>query len=415
MASILENLGVHSEAAALKEALETRREKDLADFNTMVALQEELDWLCYHLYGLDPTSDVVSPDQVEPLKPTALPWLLTLAEKDRDTRAALARGESTEDLPTDWFPRHGWQPTTELPASLSRETRDRIMARRARTEAIPALALIETATYKRRWYHPDYEAEEQEAQRVWLADRIEEESKTRTRVFTLEHLVAALQDDVRVLAVCEVLTGRRDFSLSTLVGEILQKEAVTSHPFHLYKPSGLVKRAAWERTWADQRREDAGEAVTPQVPPAYGKTDFLRDDYWALRGKLDVPKERFTAFTEAPSRAGDRTPFGWAGWTPLQRLRALLALDETLEDEGVPLADRMGLLDSAWRLLPDSAREDAAASARLKAELQPLVGLDGPGEATLEDWKRRFPPPRARSNRAVGRRRTRLDAESEES
>jgi hypothetical protein len=223
-----------------------------------------------------------------------------------------------------------------------------------------------------------------------------------------------LQDDARVLAVCEVLTGRRDFSLSTLVGEILQEEAIPSHPFHLYKPGGLVKRVAWERTWADQRREDAGEAVTPQVPPAYGSTDFLRPDYYSLRGKLDVPKERFTAFTEAPGRTGDRTPFGWAGWTPLQRLRALLALDETLEDEGVSPADRMGLLDSAWRLLPDAAREDAAASARLKAELQPLVGLDGPGEATLEAWKRRFPPPRTRSNRAAGRRRTRPEAESEE-
>jgi len=213
--------------------------------------------------------------------------------------------------------------------------------------------------------------------------------------------------------VCEVLTGRRDFNLATLVGEVLQEEAVPSHPFHLYKPSGLVKRAAWERTWADQRREDAGEAVTPQVPPTYGTTDFLRPDYYALRGKLDVPKERFTAYTEAPSRTGDRALFGWAGWTPLQRLRALLALDETLEEEGVPPSDRLGLLDSAWRLLPDAAREDAAAANRLKAELQPLVGLEGPSEASLEEWKRRFPPPRAA--RSAGRRRTRPEAESEES
>ncbi len=65
------------------------------------------------------------------------------------------------------------------------------------------------------------------------------------------------------------------------------------------------------------------------------------------------------------------------------------------------------------KLLPDAAREDAAAANRLKAELQPLVGLEGPSEASLEDWKRRFPPPRAA--RSAGRRRTRPEAESEES
>ena len=44
--------------------------------------------------------------------------------------------------------------------------------------------------------------------------------------------------------------------------------------------------------------------------------------------------------------------FGWAGWTPLQRMKALLGIDEGLEDKGVPVSDRVGVLDSAWRLLP---------------------------------------------------------------
>ena len=65
----------------------------------------------------------------------------------------------------------------------------------------------------------------------------------------------------------------------------------------------------------------------------------------------------------------------------------------------LPLADRIGLLDSAWRLLPDVAREEVSAATRLKAELQALVGPEGPSRELLEDWKKRFPPPHARATR----------------
>jgi hypothetical protein len=74
----------------------------------------------------------------------------------------------------------------------------------------------------------------------------------------------------------------------------------------------------------------------------------------------------------------------------------MLAIDETLDDARMPLADRVALLDSAWRLLPEATREDAAAAARLKAELQALVGPDGASQKMLEDWHRRFPPPGTR-------------------
>ena len=80
-------------------------------------------------------------------------------------------------------------------------------------------------------------------------------------------------------------------------------------------------------------------------------------------------------------------------------MKAILAIDEELEDASVPRADRIGLLDSAWRLLPDVAREDAAAAARLEAELQALVGPEGPSRELIEDWKKRFPPPTTRGTR----------------
>jgi hypothetical protein len=392
------------DAAGLRAALAARREQDQADLLRMIGLQDELDWLCYALYGLDDASDVVPADAAPALPPTWLPWCLDFAARDAEIRAALARGEDPGDLPTAWFERHGWAPVTALPADVPPDVRARIEARRARTRANPALALIETANYKRRWYCPDYDAEERAGLTEWLADRVEAAAQDRPRAFTLEQLVAALQDDPRVLAVGEVLSGRRDFSLSQLVAEALAADAVPSHPWHVYTETGLVKRAAWERTWADQRREDAGEAVTPEVPPSYGPPDFRKAEFWRRRGKLDVPKERFVAFTEVPGRAGAETLYGWAGWTPLQRLKALLAIDETLEDGGVPLADRIGLLDSAWRLLPDVAREDPPAAARLEAELQSLVGLAGPSREQVADWRARFPPPGSRGTIRKGRR-----------
>jgi hypothetical protein len=184
---------------------------------------------------------------------------------------------------------------------------------------------------------------------------------------------------------------------------------VPNHPFHLYKPGGLVKRQVWERAWAAQRREDTGEEVTPELPPAYSSSDFLKPEYWQVRGKLDVPKERFIAFTEVPTRIFAETLYGWAGWTPTQRLRAILALDEELEDTSVPLADRIGLLDSAWRLLSDVAREDIDVAARLRAEIQALLGPEGPSFELLQDWKRRFPPPNSRAAGTKQRTASRLE------
>ncbi len=405
--------GGWTDGSKLRIALDSLQKADFADMEQMVALQEEIDWLCYALYGLDINSDVVAPEAVEACPPTWLPWNLTFAERDAQNRETLARSGEPDEQPSDWWTRHGWEPLTELPKEASTRVKTRVESRRARTAATPALGLIETANFKRRWYKPDYAVQERVALSEWLAGRVEHAAKARAQAFSLEQLVANLQDDAHVLAVCEVLAGRKDFSLSQLVASALQGDAVPSHRFHVYKPAGLVKRQVWERSWADQRREDAGEKVTPEVPPAYGSGDFLKPDYWRLRGKLDVPKERFIAFTEVPGRAGVETLHGWAGWTAHQRVKAILAIDEELEDASVPLGDRIGLLDSAWRLLPDIAREDSASATRLKAELQALVGPEGPSHELVDEWRCRFPPPKSKAARTKRAATTRKEEDSD--
>ncbi|MCA9674839.1 MAG: BREX-2 system adenine-specific DNA-methyltransferase PglX [Myxococcales bacterium] len=394
-------------ARELRALLDERRTADLADLRQMVAAQEELDWVCYRLYGLD-RNPTYGPDELEPIDPTLRPVELELAVRDEANRAAIARGEETTEIPTAWFTRHGWEPRTELPADVSPRLREVIEHRRSRIAAVPEIALIEQTTYKRRWYRPDHAAEEQQVMSAWLADRIEHELSSRGgKPASIAQLTAAVESDPRVQAVAELLTGRKDYRLADLVAGLVTADAVPEHPLHVYKPTGLDKRAAWERTWDEQRKEDAGLPARPEVPPKYGQGDFLKPEYYRLRGKLDVPKERFIAFTEVPGRGAGELLYGWAGWTPAERVKAILAIDEECEDQGITLADRVALLDSAWRLLPDVLRDDPATGARLKAELAALLGPDGPSKDLLADWKTRFPPPggrgRGRARRAAAR------------
>ena len=77
---------------------------------------------------------------------------------------------------------------------------------------------------------------------------------------------------------------------------------------------------------AAQRREDAGEAVGPiPVPPKYAAADFKSTDIWRLRGKLDVPKERFISYPSAERDSDRSLVVGWAGWNHLQQAMALAA------------------------------------------------------------------------------------------
>lgn len=387
-ARVLENPGALQSARALRSALSAAEAREQDAFMRMVFWQEEIDWETYVLFGL------VGREALSELKETPVP---------AEARPFV------------------WDGASELvPVSLRAE----YARRRELIAKSPELRLIETPVHKRPWrgtqgvfgrYDRTYDDKSRTALSAWLTEQIERAAKPRTTMFSIEQLAAEMQDDSQILAVCEILTGRKDFSLSQLVADALQSEAVPSHRFHLYKPSGLVKREVWERTWADQGRQDAGEKVEPTVPPPYGSGDFLRPEYYQLRGKLDVPTERFIAFTEVPGRTGIETLYGWAGWTAQQRVKAILAIDEELEDASVPLADRIGLLDSAWRMLHDVAREDAAVATRLKAELQALVGPEGPSHELIEGWKKRFPPPTMRAPRPRKAAVARDNEDSEES
>lgn len=58
------------------------------------------------------------------------------------------------------------------------------------------------------------------------------------------------------------------------------------------------------------------------VPPKYKSSDFLKASYWRLRGKLDVPKERWISYPHCEGEDGTLM-VAWAGYDHLQQAQAI--------------------------------------------------------------------------------------------
>ena len=89
------------------------------------------------------------------------------------------------------------------------------------------------------------------------------------------------------------------------------------------------------------------------VSPKYETKDFLETTFWRLRGKLDVPKERFITYPHC-NRDADRTPvIGWAGWDHLQQAQAVAGYYERMRTNEGWTDDRLlPLLAGVLELLP---------------------------------------------------------------
>ena len=253
---------------------------------------------------------------------------------------------------------------TAWPPSLQHMWQRRIDAIRNNRE----LRLIESSMYKRRWIgrqglfnHQRSDDELGDAARAWLTNRLEsyldfdgrmnDEGRPTARLDIALTSVAKLADvarqDAEFMEVGEVYRDDSAFDVQRLVEELVQAEHVPLLPVLRYKPAGLRKRKEWEQTWELQRREDAGEDVgTIPVPPKYKSSDFISSGgarYWALRGKLDVPKERWVSFPHCEGPDGTLV-IAWAGYDHLQLARAISAYF-------VDIQERLGGRDDP-RLVP---------------------------------------------------------------
>ncbi len=249
---------------------------------------------------------------------------------------------------------------TDIPTKWPPAYRAVVERRIGLIETNPSLRLLEQPLNKRRWNTPAWEDLERAALRNWLLDRLEGahlwpgSADHPPQLATINRLADAMRADAGFMQVAELYAGHSGFEATQVVAELVADESVPFLPVLRYADTGLRKRAQWEDTWALQRREDAGEKVGKiPVPPKYQSKDFLKTDFWRLRGGLDVPKERWVSYPGCERGADTSLPIAWAGWNHLQQATALAAYYlEMKENEGWEPARLQPLLAGLLELVP---------------------------------------------------------------
>lgn len=334
----------------------------------MIALQEELDWRCYRLYKVT-DDDLCMPRGDLP----------SVRFGERAFEIVLARRMAAGEVETKWFERHRSTPVTEIPARWPVTYRALVQRRIETIEKNANIALIEQPEYKRRWNDEPWDAQQERALREWLLDRLEAPALwSEPRLTTTAALADRMRDDAEFQQVAALWAGRPDFDVARLVARLVADESVPLLAVLRYKPSGLRKRAAWDHTWKLQRMEDAIDArvalpetdperLTPEaaaalksaevgavpVPPRYAAADFRKGVWWRLRGKLDVPKERFVTLPGCERDADPSLVVGWAGWNALERSRAVAGYFSRMREQEGWTAERLApLLAALLELLP---------------------------------------------------------------
>ncbi|WP_437611924.1 BREX-2 system adenine-specific DNA-methyltransferase PglX [Sorangium sp. So ce834] len=328
---VIATLAATPTLAALRDA----RTKSLAERarhrGLLVSLQEEMDWRVYGILGLS-TVEAPSVDAVRVVvEPNQRPFEVRLAREVRSDVSA-----------SEWFRVHKRDAPKDVAGPLADLYRQRLRLLDD-PEHGAQLRLLETPETKRRWSPLDGIKAFSDAVRSWLLERIEasfrEQSQPELR--TARQLALELGRDPAVTAAHELLTEESGLDLVRLVSELVDAEGVPFLAGYRYAETGMEKRASWEETWRLQRLEDEGK-LAPELkrfnlkaippPDKYAPKDFLRH-YWSLRGKLDVPKERFVT-VPGGNTDEDTTPLvGWAGWDHLQTAQALSGLYQRRKTE----------------------------------------------------------------------------------
>ncbi len=309
--------------AALRDA----RTKSLTERarlrGVLVSLQEEIDWRVYGLFGL-PTVEAPSVEAVSvPVEPNHRPF-----------EVRLAREVATDISASEWFRVHKREAPSDVAGPLAELYRQRLRLLDD-AEHGKQLRLLETPETKRRWSPSDDQKAFSDAARTWLLERIEQSFREQSQpeLRTARQLALDLGRDPAVAAAHELLTEESGLDLAKLLSDLVDAEGVPFLAGYRYAETGMEKRASWEETWRLQRIEDEDKRKLEvelkrlnlksiPVPDKYGPKDFLRH-FWGLRGKLDVPKERFVT-VPGGNTDEDTTPLlGWAGWDHLKVAQAL--------------------------------------------------------------------------------------------
>lgn len=328
-----------------RAALDALKKRSSILKHQMIAAQEELDWRCYQLYDLTQTELTFSS-----------PPEISLGE--RAFEIVMARRMAAGQFQTSWFEWLKIKPITTLPSHWPADYRSIVEARIALIESDRSIALVESPNCKRRWESTSWEDQEKTAIKGWLLDRLEAVLKVGSsdtvNLTSCSKLADQMRGDTDFMLVSELYTDNEDFDPAKLVFELVVSESVPFLPAQRYTETGLRKHSQWEDTWVLQRREDAGENVGDiPVPPKFKSTDFLKADFWRLRGGLDVPKERWISYPGCERGTDGSLVIGWAGWDHLQQATALASFYLDMKDnEGWAPERLQPLLAGLQELVP---------------------------------------------------------------
>jgi hypothetical protein len=312
-------------SSELQQALDREYAEDRGLLEEMVGLQEAIDWEVYALMGLARHEQpAVELRRVRP------------GERSFEHRI-LIEADSTQ-----WFVRNGYSPP--LGIAMSEDATTRL----GQVDQVPELALLERPEYKRRWLARDRAVQSNEAMREWIGDKLAVLTAAHLEVSTQRQLAERAQTIPAMVAVLELLGGLEAALKDVLVGNAVGFLSATS-----LTEAGLEKHALWEEMWVVQREEDAGGQSPVNTPPKYDKGDYLNDVAWRLRGRFDVPGERFIAYPFCESDTDGDPIYGWAGWDHLQRAQALGALYLNRRDNEGWSAERLTpMLAGLLELIP---------------------------------------------------------------
>jgi len=398
--------------APLRETLLAARKHWEQTRAQMIAAQEDLDWECYKLYGLidKDLTEKNSVSSVPPWLPLSLgqrAFEIILARKiaSGETQSTwFARHGSTPitELPAQWP--DDYKKLVERRIELiENDPNIRLIEqpeykRRWNTE--PWESQLERAL--REWLllrletffdfdgrMTDLTQRRKDAKEDKETDLSAFAPLREISLYSVAKLADAARQDPQFLEVGELYRDDPAFDVQALVEELVAAESVPYLPILRYKDTGLRKRAEWEKTWELQREEDRrneprshgenGEnqdiksdeknrisnstsvsSVSPwlkiPVPPKYVSADMISTGgarYWRLRGKLDVPKERWISFPHCEGPDGTLA-ICWAGYDHLQQAQAISAYYVRVQTEfgGSDDPRLIPLLASLIELLP---------------------------------------------------------------
>ena len=229
--------------------LEEANQKQHSINQSMIFLQEELDWLVYQAYGIltPEETPLHNPDNIIPLELGQRAFEIDLARK-------LQSGEEQ----TSWFTRHRSTPITDIPSDWPDSYKSVVQRRLDLIANHPHIALLEKPEHKRRWAREPWEDTVKKGLYEWLCDRLETEPirGSEPEFLSTNELSDRAFSDPEFKQVADLYRGNDTYEQSTLVAELISTECVPYLPTMRYTDSGLRKREDWQSTWERQRTED---------------------------------------------------------------------------------------------------------------------------------------------------------------